>query len=151
MTIETFNQVIELIQEGSSLRAACRDLKASTTSFNDIINRDEEQALRYAHAREERNDVIFEEILDIADDSSKDRVVKTDEEGNELYAVENKEFVNRSKVRIDARKWMLGKMNANKYGDKTQVDSTNRNINLDATANTDEEIRALAKKLRDDI
>ena len=49
--------------------------------------------------------------------------------GDELVDVENKEFINRSKVRIDARKWMLGKMQPKKYGDKLDVTTDGEKIN----------------------
>ena len=59
---------------------------------------------------------MFEEILEIADENNADAYVvdgETKIDGN---------TVQRSKLKIDARKWMLGKMQPTKYGDKvTQV------------------------------
>ena len=67
---------------------------------------------RYARAKEQRAEYIFEDILNIADDSTKD-TLHTDR-----GEVENKEWVNRSRLRIDSRKWMLSKMMPKTYGDK---------------------------------
>jgi hypothetical protein len=54
-------------------------------------------------------DLMFEDILNIADDSSGDTI--TDDEGNERI---NTEFVQRSKIRVDTRKWALSRMNPKK-------------------------------------
>ena len=37
--------------------------------------------------------------------------------------VENKEWTNRSKLRVDARKWVASKLKPKKYGDKLDVDA----------------------------
>ena len=55
----------------------------------------------------------------IADDQEND--VYEDEDGREQT---NHNVINRAKIRIDSRKWMLGKMNPKKYSDKIQVDTT---------------------------
>jgi hypothetical protein len=75
---------------------------------------DENKMTEYAHAREKRAEVIFEDILTIADDASGDK--KYTEQGEVI----DSEFVARSRIRIDARKWMLGKMQPKKYGDRIQ-------------------------------
>ena len=70
---------------------------------------------QYARAREDRQENIFDEILTIADATADDIII--DKEGNEIV---NHNVIQRDKIRIDARKWKLGKMNSNKYGDKIQ-------------------------------
>ena len=59
---------------------------------------------------------MFEDIIDIADDSSQDRIVN--EDGKEVM---NSEFVQRSRLRVDARKWALSKLNPKKYGDASRL------------------------------
>jgi hypothetical protein len=39
------------------------------------------------------------------------------------YNVENKEWTNRSRLRIDARKWVASKLKPKVYGDKTDITS----------------------------
>ena len=73
---------------------------------------------QYARAREAQADKMAEDILAIADDSSKDTYV--DESGNVRA---DQEVVARSKLRIDARKWLAGKMAPKKYGDKLDIDN----------------------------
>lgn len=85
--------------------------------FIDWVNNDENLRNRYTYAREDREEHIFEEILAIADDGKNDYCM--DKEGK-VYM--DHEHVQRSKLRIDARKWMLAKMRPNKYGDSAKVD-----------------------------
>ena len=65
--------------------------------------------------------MIAEEILDISDDNSRDKIHKVGRDGK-TYEEENSEFVNRSKLRVHARQWYLSKVNPKKYGDKIEVD-----------------------------
>lgn len=111
-----FNEICDEIEQGSSLRAALRkDKRPSSKTFFEWINEDLEKEKQYARATEKRADTIFEDILNIADDNSSD--VFYDDEGNERV---NNDVIQRAKLRVDARKWMLGKMNPKKYGDKIQ-------------------------------
>lgn len=115
---DTFKQILLAIEEGNSLRSVLkREGMPTSTAFYEWIDSDKEKVLHYARACEKRADTIFEDILDIADDSSQDTILT--EKGNEVL---NSEWVQRSKLRIDARKWMLGKMQPKKYGDKSGLD-----------------------------
>jgi len=72
----------------------------------------------YTLATQIRSEREFEEILLIADDQEND--VYEDSEGIEHV---NHNVINRSRIRIDARKWRLGKMQPKKYGDRLDVTS----------------------------
>ena len=61
----------------------------------------------YARAKELREDAVFEECLSIADDAPADEVAK-------------------ARLKIDTRKWMLGKMAPKKYGDKQTLEHTGK-------------------------
>jgi hypothetical protein len=119
---ELFNKVlVEIAEEGISARKACTVVGLERKKFYKMLEENEERSNQYARACEDRSDLIFEEILEIADDSSEDSII-VNKKGGESYEILNKEFVERSKVRIDARKWALGKMQPKKYGDKVDVD-----------------------------
>lgn len=77
----------------------------------------------YASARETRAENIFEEIIDIVDCEDHDMTV--DENGNPRV---NHDVIQRDRLRVDARKWMLGKMQPKKYGDKLDVTSDGEKI-----------------------
>lgn len=73
-------------------------------------------------AREAQADAIFDEILDIADDGSNDWMERHDAEGGSIGWKENGEAIGRSRLRIDARKWMAGKLRPKVYGEKLGVE-----------------------------
>ena len=109
-----FNEIIFDIENGCSLRASLlKDNRPDSTTFYKWIDNEEEKSTQYVRACEERANFIFEDILNIADDCSGDK--KVTEHGETIDA----EFVARSRIKIDARKWMLSKMQPKKYGDKT--------------------------------
>lgn len=72
---------------------------------------------QYARAREVQADSLADEILHIADDSQFD--VARDEDGNEIV---NMNHIQRDRLRVDARKWLAGKLRPKKYGDKQIVE-----------------------------
>jgi hypothetical protein len=117
-TYDKFKQVIKLIEnEGISLRKACERVKMGRDVFDSICDEDEKYQNQYARAREKRADMIFEEILQIADSQGEDMGI------NPITGEEqiNHNVIQRNKLQIDARKWMLGKMQPKKYGDKLDV------------------------------
>jgi hypothetical protein len=75
---------------------------------------------KYALAREAQADALFDDILSIADDGKNDWMEKNF--GEETRWVENGEALRRSQLRIDARKWMAGKLRPKKYGEKIDVE-----------------------------
>ena len=117
---ETLNRICQDIQQGCSLRdALSKDNTPSNETFYKWLESDKDNSKQYARACEDRATSIFEDILEIADNQSRDTI--TLEDGKEVF---NNEFAARSRIKIDARKWMLGKMQPKKYSDKIQVDTT---------------------------
>ena len=74
---------------------------------------------QYARAREAQADKLAEEALQIADDGRSDTYV--DGDGN---VKTDTEVIQRSKLRVDTRKWLASKMAPKKYGDKVQAELT---------------------------
>lgn len=123
-----FNDIIKLISGGLSLRKAIQELNTiNKDTFFSWIAKNKDFADQYARATEVRADAIFEEMFDIADDGSNDWIEKFDKTGQSYYDL-NGEHVQRSKLRIDARKWALSKMQPKKYGDKLDVTSDGEKI-----------------------
>lgn len=111
------------IANGESLRqiADDKDMPAASTVFV-WLNEDAAFAEQYARAREAQADAIFDEILLIADDGRNDWMERKDQEDANMGWRENGEALNRSRLRIDARKWMAGKLRPKKYGDKIELE-----------------------------
>jgi hypothetical protein len=67
---------------------------------------------KYAHAKSDQVLILAEQIIDIADDSSRD-TINTDD-GPRL----DREHVERVKIRIDSRKWLASKLAPKIFGEK---------------------------------
>ena len=112
-TPELGEDICTALAEGHSLRKICKqdDMPCLSTVINWIRlghEGDEKYTAflaQYLRARELQAELIQDEILDIADDGSNDTV--KDKDGNERV---NKEWVQRSKLRVDARFRMLERM-----------------------------------------
>lgn len=104
------------LAEGVSLRVICAKdgMPDKATVFRWLAGN---EAFRdqYARAREAQADFLAEEILQIADDGQNDTYL-TD---NGLAV--NHDAIARSRLRVDARKWLASKMAPKKYGDKLAV------------------------------
>jgi len=84
---------------------------------NDI----ESKVNQYMRATNDRADAVFDEMFDIADDGTNDTMTVTVGDGVEIEKL-NTEHIQRSRLRIDTRKWALSKMNPKKYGEKQEVE-----------------------------
>jgi len=71
----------------------------------------------YAHARAIRASKIFDDMLTIADDGSNDTYV--DPESGKTFT--DYDVVQRSKLRVDTRKWILARMDSKRFGDKIET------------------------------
>jgi hypothetical protein len=116
---ETADAICERIADGESLRSICRDdeMPAASTVFKWLVDF-KPFSEQYAKAREAQADSLFDEMLDIADDARNDWMVRRGEE--DAGWVANGEHIQRSRLRLDARKWMAGKLRPKKYGEKIE-------------------------------
>jgi hypothetical protein len=117
------DEICARIADGESLRSICLDdaLPSQRAVFNWLAS-NEQFVQQYARAREAQADALFDEILDIADNGANDWMEKHDQDGGNIGWRENGEAMRRSQLRIDARKWMAGKLRPKKYGDKLDVE-----------------------------
>ena len=118
--LELAFQVVALIEnESLPLNKACEKLEMPRGSFYLELNNSKELFDTYTRAREIRADHIFDEILEIADKQGED--VQTDPLTGEPQI--NHNIVQRNRLQIDARKWVLGKM-SQRYTDNQKIDVT---------------------------
>lgn len=82
----------------------------------DWLYADKEFSQQYARAKEKQCEVMAEEIIDISDDDGLD--MGFTEDGKSFI---NHENINRSRLRVDSRKWVLSKLLPKKYGDKLDI------------------------------
>lgn len=116
-TAEIATAICERISEGESLRAICReDGMPDKTTVLRWLGANAPFRTQYAGAREAQADHMAEEILQIADDGLNDTYVDDDGQVRTDHDV-----IARSKLRVDARKWLASKMAPKKYGDKLAI------------------------------
>lgn len=72
----------------------------------------------YARAKRMQAELMVDEITDIADDGATDYYL--DDKGNLKCDHEN---IQRSRLKVDARKWIASKLLAKKYGDRLDLTS----------------------------
>lgn len=103
-----FMRVIDEIAHGQSLSQILRDDQRDI-DYNDFyrwIKRDPQRSQLFAEAQEMRTEFMAGEIIQIAD------------------ADDSLEDVNRSRLKIDTRKWLMGAHNKKKYGATTNIEMT---------------------------
>ena len=110
--------------EGETLRAICRDsdTPARSTVYQ-WLSKNPEFADLYTQAREALVEHWADEILDISDDSTTDYITKIGRNGHEYEAVDQ-DHIQRSRLRVDSRKWLMSKLMPRKYGDHLEVEHT---------------------------
>jgi hypothetical protein len=104
---QIFERVIEDIYRGHSLQSLIQG-DTRVVSYEDFlrwIKRDPQRHERFKEAQEARTEFLAGEILHIAD-------------GIESIDPNSNDTVNRDKLRIDTRKWLLSKALPKVYGDK---------------------------------
>ena len=122
-TMYTDDLAVEICQrliEGETLKSICSSehMPQCGTVFRWLADEKHKTfSDMYAHAREAQMEAMAEEILEIADDSAGDELV--DKDGN---ARANSEYIQRAKLRVDTRKWIMSKIAPRKYGEKQTVD-----------------------------
>jgi hypothetical protein len=114
-----YDEIMTRIECGESVISICKDVRISERTFYAFKRDNEEREKKYARAKERQQDYYAEQIIEIADEASKD--IAIDSEGKPYidgFAVQ------RAKLMIDTRKWTMGKLALRKYGDKQAVDHT---------------------------
>jgi len=123
------NTIFETIENGKSLRYALSKIPLSSSTFFIWIDEDTEKSKQYARATELRAEALLDEMFDIVDETDNDVSEFEIAEGVTAEKV-NHEVIQRSRLRYDARKWLVSKLNPKKYGDRIQQD-----IDLKGTIN----------------
>lgn len=100
---EVVDELLARLRTGDTLRQVCKlDWMPSASTVMDWVREDREGfSARYALAREIGALTMADEILEIADNKGED--------------------VQRDRLRVDTRKWLLAKVLPKVYGDKTMV------------------------------
>lgn len=105
---ETIQMVLDGMRSGLSALKSCKAAGVPQSTFNDWLNSDAALAAEYARARESLIEKMAEDLLAIADAP----VGSTDSGATDTGAVQ------KQRLQVDARKWLLSKLAPKKYGDR---------------------------------
>lgn len=144
---ELADKLCEQLATGDSMRTVCAaDDMPSMSSVFKWLRENEEFSKQYARAKAEAADAFVEEILDISDNGVNDWMEK--QYGDRKEWVVNGEALQRSKLRVDTRKWIASKLKPKKYGDKLDIESISE-ITHKFEDLTDEQLEAAIKARQD--
>lgn len=116
------------LANGESLALICRtEGYPSASTVMDWVHHPNEDTRpgflqRYLDAREIGYHLMADQIIDISDDSSKDKIKKI--VNGKIIEVIDHENINRDRLRVDSRKFILAKALPKIYGDKLAIEHT---------------------------
>ena len=115
------DEICQRLSLGESLRSVCRDehMPDESTVREWARNPEHDFSPRYIRARETGCYALADETLEIADNGSNDWMVRHSANGDDVTVL-NSEHVQRSRLRVDTRKWLLSKMLPAVFGDRIQ-------------------------------
>lgn len=128
-TKDMAEMICERLSCGESLRSICRpaDMPAESTVRAWAIADHQGFHAQYTRAREAQMDALAEDILEMSDDKQTD--------------------VQRSRLQVDTRKWLMSKIAPKRFGDKKTHEVSGPNgapiATVDLTNMTEEQLAAL--------
>ena len=111
-------EILERLADGETLSSICQDERfpASRTVRRWALDPDHEFSPLYTHARKIGYHYMADELLDISDDSRNDWMERHGKD--DAGWTTNGDHVQRSRLRVDTRKWLLSKALPKVYGEK---------------------------------
>ncbi len=134
-TQEVADKICSELMQQRSLRQICKDegMPSEVTVFNWLQSNDQ-FFKNYARARDVQAEQMADELIDIADELP--TITVCTPKGN-TYETTDSAGVNRNRVRVDTRKWVISKILPKKYGDKLEL-----NAKVETSGMSDEELSA---------
>lgn len=121
LTFSAIERICSHLVDGMGLRKAlAAENWKSPSAFYAYLRGSEKAREAYKQAIQMRAELWAEELVDIADDGSRD--TRIEEHNGKQVKVVDHDHIRRSVLRVDTRKWIISKHLPKTYGDKTQVD-----------------------------
>jgi len=122
-TKEISGEICKRLIDGESLRSICESdgIPTRATVINWAMDKTHPFFDQYARAREIQAELMAEEIFDICDDGRNDWTTR--KVGDSEIDVVDHEHIQRSRLRVDTRKWYLSKV-LPKFRDKQELNVT---------------------------
>lgn len=124
-TGELCDRFFSRLAMGESVRTICKDedMPSMATIFR-WLREKEDFRKQYEVAKQESADALAEELLDIADNGVNDWMeVNHDKDSDNAGWRVNGEAIQRSRLRVDVRKWLMSKQKPKKYGEMIDITS----------------------------
>ena len=113
-TISIGDSICEGVAEGKSLSKISKELNIKPRNVFNWFRSNDEFLQNYTRAKEEQAELFAEEIIEIADDNERDRYSDSEDGFTKI----DHDVIARSRLRVDARKWVASKLKPKKYGDR---------------------------------
>lgn len=104
-------EVFAGMREGLASWKACKAAGVAQSAFMEWVSQDAELAEEYARARSDLIERMANEVLEISDQD-----VEVSSDGKRDWAA-----IQKHKLQVDTRKWLLSKMAPKKYGEKLEL------------------------------
>ena len=123
-TQDIADTICKRIAEGESLRSICADdsMPCRFTVLKWLKDIDG-FSIQYAQARESQMELLGAEILEIAEETP--MMTITFGESGEKTCIDNA-GIQRNRLRVDTRKWLMSKLAPKKYGDRVTQEVTGK-------------------------
>jgi hypothetical protein len=122
---DAMEELCSHISSGGHLAGFCKLRGFAYNTVADWIYGDSQRAAMYARAREDRADVLADEMVSIADETEVITII--DEETGAVELKLDATAVARNRLRVDARKWVASKLKPRIYSDKVVQEHTGAN------------------------
>ena len=121
-TREVFESIIARVATGESVRSICKDEgMPSRDTFFVWLYRDPSLADQYAHAKAISAYADEDELNEISDDGTNDWMERRNKDGEIVGWQLNGEAVQRSRLRVETRRWLMERRMPTRFGQKVDV------------------------------
>lgn len=120
MTPEQFDAILADVAAGTATYKAMQAHGSNYRAFYGELARNAEAREKYARAKADGLEVLADEILELAD-TPRLGVKTTTKPDGAVETVEG-DMIERSRLQIDSRKWLLSKLAPRKYGEKIDLE-----------------------------
>ena len=123
MTDETFKAICdEIAVTTTAIKQLTAEHGVDASTFYRRLQSSDESYEYYAKAKRFQMELMAEEILLISDDSSKDKKTITTKNGERVIV--DHENIQRSKLMVDTRKFLMAKLAPMVYGERQNLNVT---------------------------
>ncbi len=124
-TTEMENRLLEEVADGRSVTEICAadDMPTRSTIFRWLAE-DKAFSDLYARAKAAQAECLADELIEISDNGQNDWMERNS--ADNVGWVTNGEAIQRSRLRLDTRKWVASKLLPKKYGEKQTLEYTGK-------------------------